>query len=86
MEPLPILEKQLIIPSYFVDDRSQMTVCSLFQLMQEMSDRHATILGAGWHSLRERGFFWVITKIQMKINRLPKWTEEVTIRTWVRKS
>ncbi|MBQ1780707.1 MAG: hypothetical protein II001_04665 [Bacteroidales bacterium] len=86
MEPLPILEKKLIIPSYFVDDRSQMTVCSLFQLMQEMSDRHATILGAGWHSLRERGFFWVITKIQMKINRLPKWTEEVTIRTWVRKS
>ena len=86
MEPLPILEKTLVIPSYFVDDTVRMTVCSLFQLMQEISDRHATILGAGWYSLCERGYFWVITKIQLKIIRLPRWTEQVTIRTWVRES
>ena len=86
MEPLPILEETLAIPSYFVDDTAQMTVCSLFQLMQEISDRHAAILGAGWYSLCERGYFWVITKIQLEIHRLPKWTEQVTIRTWVRNS
>lgn len=86
MEPLPILEERLVVPSYFVDDTTQMTVCSLFQVMQELSDRHATILGAGWYSLCERGFFWVITKIQMNIHRLPQWTEEVTLRTWVRNS
>lgn len=86
MEPLPILEETLVIPSYFVDDTAQMTVCSLFQLMQEISDRHAAILGAGWFSLCERGYFWVITKIQLEIHRLPKWTEHVTLRTWVRKS
>lgn len=86
MEPLPILEETLVIPSYFVDDTAQLTVCSLFQLMQEISDRHAAILGASWYSLCERGYFWVITKIQLEIHRLPKWTEQVTIRTWVRKS
>ena len=69
-----------------MDDTAQMTVCSLFQLMQEISDRHAAILGAGWFSLCERGYFWVITKIQLEIHRLPKWTEQVTLRTWVRKS
>lgn len=86
MEPVPILEDTFVIPSYFVDDTAQMTVCSLFQLMQEISDRHAAILGAGWYSLCERGYFWVITKIQLEIHRLPKWTEQVTLRTWVRKS
>ena len=86
MEPLPILEETLVIPSYFVDDTVQMTVCSLFQMMQEISDRHATILGTGWYGLCERGYFWVIIKIQLKIHRLPKWTEQVTIRTWVRES
>ena len=86
MEPVPILEETFVIPSYFVDDTAQMTVCSLFQLMQEISDRHAAILGAGWFSLCERGYFWVITKIQLEIHRLPKWTEQVTLRTWVRKS
>ena len=86
MKPLPILEETFAIPSYFVDDNAQLTVCSLFQLMQEISDRHAAILGAGWNSLRERGYFWVITKIHLEIRRLPKWTEQVTIRTWVRNS
>lgn len=86
MEPVPILEETFVIPSYFVDDTAQMTVCSLFQLMQEISDRHAAILGAGWFSLCERGYFWVITKIQLEIHRLPKWTEQVSLRTWVRKS
>ena len=86
METVPIFEETFVIPSYFVDDNAQMTVSSLFQLMQEISDRHAAILGAGWFSLCERGYFWVITKIQLEIHRLPKWTEQVTLRTWVRKS
>lgn len=85
-EPLPVLEEKFIIPSYFVDDNAQLTVTSLFQLIQEMSDRHATILGAGWQQLRHRGFFWVITKIKLIINRLPSWQEPVLLRTWVKKS
>lgn len=85
-EPLPVLEERFVIPSYFVDDNAQLTVTSLFQLIQEMSDRHATILGAGWQQLRHRGFFWVITKIKLIINRLPSWQEPVLLRTWVKKS
>ncbi len=85
-EPLPVLEEKFVIPSYFVDDNAQLTVTSLFQLIQEMSDRHATILGAGWKQLRHRGFFWVITKIKLIINRLPSWQEPVLLRTWVKKS
>lgn len=84
--PLPIYETDLVIPSFFVDDQAQLTVSSLFMLIQEMSDRHASILGAGWHDLREAGYFWVITKIFLKINRMPEWTEHVRLRTWVRKS
>lgn len=85
-EPLPVLEEKFVIPSYFVDDSAHLTVTSLFQLIQEMSDRHATILGAGWQQLRHRGFFWVITKIKLVINRLPSWQEPVLLRTWVKKS
>jgi acyl-ACP thioesterase len=85
-EIVPILEEKLVIPSYFVDDQAQLSPNSLFCLLQEMSDNHTSLLGAGWHDLHERGFFWVITKIQLKINRLPKWREPVTLRSWVRKS
>ena len=85
-ETIPIYEKKLQIPSYFVDGDAKLTVSSLFSILQEMSDNHASLLGAGWHELRERGYFWVITKIQLVINRLPKWTETVLMRTWVKNS
>lgn len=85
-EIIPIYEKKLQIPSYFVDGDAKLTVSSLFSILQEMSDNHASLLGAGWHELRERGYFWVITKIQLVINRLPRWTEPVLLRTWVKNS
>ena len=83
---IPVLEKSFQIPSYFVDENAELTVSALFSLLQEMSDNHASLLGAGWHELRDRGYFWVITKIQLRINRLPKWTEPVRLRTWVKNS
>lgn len=81
-----LYEEKIIIPSYLSDDRAELSVPALFSLLQEASDRHATLLGAGWHELRARGFFWVITRMQLQINRLPKWTEPVTLHSWVRKS
>ncbi len=85
-EKIPILEEKWTIPSYFVDENAQLTVSCLFRMLQEMSNKHASLLGAGWYQLREKGFFWVITKIQLKINRLPKWEEQVILRSWVKKS
>ncbi|MBO6080795.1 MAG: hypothetical protein J6P54_07515 [Bacteroidales bacterium] len=83
---LPILEEKFVIPSYFVDENAQLTVSCLFRLLQEMSNKHASLLGAGWYQLREKGYFWVITKIQLNIHRLPRWEEQVTLRSWVKKS
>lgn len=81
-----IFEELIEIPAYFVDEDMQMTASALFGLLTEVSNRHASRLNAGWHQLRDRGYFWVITRMRMEINRLPRWTETVKLRTWVRKS
>ena len=81
-----IFEEHITVPSYFVGEDSRMTVSSLFSLLTEVSNRHASLLNAGWHQLRERGYFWVITRMRMEINRMPEWTEPVLLRSWVRKS
>ena len=81
-----IFEELLEIPAYFVDENMQMTASALFGLLTEVSNRHASRLNAGWHQLRDRGYFWVITRMRMEISRLPRWTETVKLRTWVRKS
>ena len=61
----PIFEETMRVPSYFVDEDARMTVSSLFGLLNEISNRHASCLNAGWHQLRERGYFWVITRMRM---------------------
>lgn len=86
MNETPVLEKQFYIPSYLVDCNSLLRIDALFMLFQEMSDEHAALFNSGWHELRERGYFWVITKILIKIERLPSWQETITIRSWVKAS
>lgn len=83
---LPFLTENIRIPSYLADYKSQLRPDSLFMLLQEMSNRHASLLGVGWHDLQKRGFFWVITKMSLKIKRMPRWTETVVLRSWVRPS
>ena len=81
---LPFLVEKFRIPSYLADFKSQLRLDSLFMLLQEMSNKHASLLGVGWHNLQKNGFFWVITKMSLKIVRMPLWTENITLKTWVR--
>lgn len=83
---IPILEEKITIPSYLVDNNSNLRLDALFMLFQEMANNHASMLGAGWNELREKGFFWVITKILIKVERMPKWAENIVFRTWVKPS
>ena len=83
-EPLPFLEETIEIPSYLTDDSACLSVCALFKLLQEASERHASLLGAGWYDLQDRGYFWVVTKMLLKIHGLPKWRDKVLLRTWVK--
>jgi acyl-ACP thioesterase len=84
--PLPFLEETIEIPSYLTDDSAHLGISALFKLLQEASERHASLLGAGWYELQERGYFWVVSRIQLKIHQLPKWRDKILLRTWVKPS
>ena len=50
---------------------------------QDVASRHAIFLGVDDFSLLEKdNAMWVITKTKVKINKLPFWNENITIRTW----
>lgn len=85
-EPLPFLEETIEIPSYLTDDSAHLGISALLKLLQEASERHASLLGAGWYELQDRGYFWVVSKILLRIHQLPKWRDKVLLRTWVKPS
>lgn len=50
---------------------------------QDVASRHATLLDIDDYSLLEKdNALWVVSKTKVKINELPRWNDEVSIRTW----
>lgn len=69
------------IRSYQVGPGGRLTYTSLFQLLQESAYQHAETLGWGFHMLRDKGWFWLLSKMKVEILRHPLWNEELRIQT-----
>jgi acyl-ACP thioesterase len=52
------------------------------QYLQDIASVHADELGFGNTWLDEINGYWVLSNIRVDINLLPKWNDEVIIRTW----
>jgi medium-chain acyl-[acyl-carrier-protein] hydrolase len=56
----------------------------MFYQMQEIAWEHANLLGFGYNQLKKENQFWVLSRLKVKINRRPEWTEEFSLETWSR--
>ena len=72
----------LIVRGTDCDMYRRMRMDSLFIAMQEGGERHAGMLGFGHSSMLERGLFFVLARIQLKINRQPRCGETIVHTTW----
>jgi acyl-ACP thioesterase len=57
-------------------------IVSLMHHLQEVAAGHAEELGLGFDRLNQINGYWVLSNLRIEIARLPKWNEEVTIKTW----
>lgn len=72
--------------SYHINRFGEVSTSFLFWYMQEIAWEHAKILGFGYDDLGKNELFWVLSRLLIKIDRRPKWTEEFTLETWSRGS
>lgn len=50
---------------------------------QDVASRHAMFLGIDDFSLLEKdNAMWVVSKTKVKVNKLPLWNDEISVRTW----
>ena len=50
---------------------------------QDVASRHAMFLGIDDFSLLEKdNAMWVVSKTKVKVNKLPLWDDEISVRTW----
>jgi acyl-ACP thioesterase len=70
------------ICSYDVDPHRTVRLPALCRFMQEAAFHHAEQLGLGRTFLTEEKLGWVLSRQRIAVGRLPKWGEQVSIRTW----
>jgi len=69
-----------------VDFNYNLRLSSLFGYFQDTASMNVEKLGIGVNAISEKySVAWVLTKILVKINRIPKWNERITVETWPHK-
>jgi len=53
-------------------------------LLQRAAVEHAEHLGFGFQNTSKQNFTWVLIRLSIEINRLPKWHENIKLVTWPR--
>lgn len=69
--------------SYFqIDGNRRMTPAALLSWLQEAAIAHSDSLGFTLDYMAENHWGWSIINWHVKINRMPKHAEEITVQTW----
>ena len=55
---------------------------AVMEAMQEAATAHAELLGAGRNALKNQGLAWVVTRMELEMDRYPLVEERVTVETW----
>ena len=77
-----IYEKKVLIRSEQVNMTRTLRISELFRLLEEASIAHTEELGCTRHRTLDRGLLWVIPRQHVLIDELPRYDEEITIRSW----
>ena len=75
-------KKEYVVKSYETDCHSFLRVLTLLNWLQDIAVENAQFLGLGFEACRERNLAWVGSNYVVKIGRLPKIDEHITIETW----
>lgn len=73
-------EKKFEVLSFQIDPFGKLRWSALGDLMQEVAWKHADSRDFG-QSLFDRGFMWVLSRMQIKVHRMPSWGDHIVVKT-----
>jgi len=79
---MKVREEKFTVKSYECRPDGNIKTACLMQHLQEAAALHAEELGFGVDSLNKINSYWVLSNLRIEINRLPKWNDEITVKTW----
>ena len=65
------------------DETSRISIPGFLDMFQDAAGFHAKSIGIGALELEEKGLFWIVSKIRLKINKRPLVQETLEETTWI---
>lgn len=79
----PTYTLELCVRSSEVDHRFGLRPDHIATYLQDITDLHATEMGVDGKTLvNESNAFWILSKLKMKIHRMPQFGDLLTLTTW----
>ncbi len=79
---MKVREEKFTVKSYECQPDGNIKMASLMQYLQEVAALHAEQLGFGVDRLNTINSYWVLSNLRIEISKLPKWNDEITVKTW----
>lgn len=79
---LKTLTENFHIYSYQTDMNARLRPGALLEIMQEMAGAHAEKLGIGRQMLLQQNLVWVLTRLEVRMDRWPAFGETLTVETF----
>ncbi len=77
-----VLEEAFQVRLFETDAQGALSAGGLCDYLQEAAGDHAAALGVSVAGLMQRGLTWVLSRLRLRIERLPAAGETVRVRTW----
>lgn len=65
------------------DRNSVMSIPAILDMFQDIAGIHADSVGIGALELEEKGLFWIVSKIRLRVNKKPLVEEMLEAETWI---
>jgi len=76
-------EDEYPISFYEMDMKNQAFLPVLWSLMQETAWHHADHLQLGYSNLMEQEYFWVLSRLSIRMEEYPRWGDRIRVKTWL---
>jgi medium-chain acyl-[acyl-carrier-protein] hydrolase len=65
------------------DFKGNVKLFTIVDYIQQVAEGHAQILGVDFQSMMNHGLFWVVSRIEITMDRYPKVGEDITVKTFL---
>lgn len=79
-----ILEKEYKVNSLNINTNKKLGLYGLLGILQDAAGAHADKLGFGYEESISQGFFWVLVRQKLRMEKWPAWHDTITVKTWTK--